>query len=121
MKRKKQKREGLIAFMPGAIRIEMAVEIIRERTTRQGRKFLIRRPGRKQPKWVLAHDIVEIQRLPRPPGQPETPKPLTRSELREYNMLFKLWTKDGGPGAELLTPEQISRFAELSERMPFSQ
>ena len=46
--------------------------------------------------------------------------PLTESERREYDKLFRMWTREGGPGAELLEPEQIERFAELSERIALS-
>jgi hypothetical protein len=116
-KKTKQKREGLIGFMLGGILIEMVVEILRERDLGQARQVLMRRPRQRQPKWILGHDIVEIQRVPRAPDLPASPKPLTRAELREYNKLFHQWTKNGGAGAEELSPEKIARFAELSERL----
>jgi hypothetical protein len=64
---------------------------------------------------------------PSAPGAPTPPvaaptaaaivQPLTAEEQAEYERLFELWTKNGGSGAELLEPNQISRFAELSERV----
>jgi hypothetical protein len=54
---------------------------------------------------------------PAPAPSLQTLQPLSPEEEKEYQSLFDLWTVNGGAGAELLAPNQISRFAELSERI----
>jgi hypothetical protein len=44
-------------------------------------------------------------------------EPLNATEMAEYKDLLSKWTANGGAGAELLTPEVIARFSDLSDRI----
>jgi len=110
IKDRKQKREGLMGCVVRGAPIEFVVEIVGERKFRKSREFQVELPGKKKPVWVPRGDVVEIQRIAQQ-------KPLTRAERREYERLFDQWTKYQGLGAEDLDPSEITRFADLSERV----
>ena len=55
-----------------------------------------------------------------PPSAPFPSKPLSVGELREYNKLEEQWVKEGEAGKGSMTPEQISRFSELRQRMEYA-
>ena len=103
-----QKREGLMGCITRGAHIEFVIEILKERMKHGGREVFVRLPTKKKPEWVSSDNVIEIQRIPQV-------RRITKAEMRECNRLFDKWTKDGGKGAELLTPAQIERFAELSE------
>ncbi len=55
------------------------------------------------------------------PAQPAAavpaPLPLTAEEQNEYQALWNKWQTNGAAGLECLTPAEVSRFAELGDRL----
>lgn len=70
----------------------------------------------KRSKKTKYHNQTDKGHCQEPNPIVEKLKPLTKVEYTEYKSLLDQWISNAKVGAQTLTPEQIARFSDLSDR-----